>query len=218
MKSAPIKAIAFDFDGVILQSVDIKTRAFEQLFQKEPRALRKAIVRYHLRNGGVSRLIKIRYIYDHMLKRPLSRAEFQRLLRQFEDIVFDQILRASWVPGAETFLKKNHQRYRLYVVSGTPQGELRHIVKRRKMSAWFRGVYGSPRKKDELLRGLLKKARLTPRELLFVGDAQTDRDAARKVGCPFVFCRSSSTPRDRHTPLMASLKPLHTWVKRFSLT
>ena len=50
-----IKIIFFDFDGVIVESVDIKTKAFAMLFEHEGRDIANRVIDYHLKNSGVSR-------------------------------------------------------------------------------------------------------------------------------------------------------------------
>src|SRR5215467_1275440 len=73
-------AVAFDFDGVILESTDIKTAAFRALFADQPDALER-ILSLHETHGGVSRLVKFDLIYRDILKQPLlaqRRAELSR--------------------------------------------------------------------------------------------------------------------------------------------
>jgi len=67
-----IRAIAFDFDGVLVESVDVKNRAYARLFEKEGAELVRSILTYHLKNGGVSRFVKFQTIYREILERPLS--------------------------------------------------------------------------------------------------------------------------------------------------
>lgn len=76
------KAIVFDFDGVILESMDVKTRAFRDLFEDYPEH-NDEIVRFHLDNGGMSRFEKFRIIYRDILSLPLSESEFERLSTKF---------------------------------------------------------------------------------------------------------------------------------------
>lgn len=52
-----IRAIVLDFDGVIVESLDIKTRAFRDLFSDYPQHLDK-IMSYHLAHNAISRYIK----------------------------------------------------------------------------------------------------------------------------------------------------------------
>ena len=49
-----IKAIIFDFDGVLVESAEIKTKAFEMLFSDYPDTI-DDIVQYHKKNMGISR-------------------------------------------------------------------------------------------------------------------------------------------------------------------
>ena len=54
-----IKAIFFDFDGVILESVDVKGWAFGKPFEAYPQYVDE-IVAFHHRNGGMYRFDKFR--------------------------------------------------------------------------------------------------------------------------------------------------------------
>jgi beta-phosphoglucomutase-like phosphatase (HAD superfamily) len=62
-----IKAIIFDFDGVIVESVDIKTKAFAKLFESESQDVVEEIVSYHLQHTGVSRFEKFQYIFEQIM-------------------------------------------------------------------------------------------------------------------------------------------------------
>ena len=186
-----IRAIAFDFDGVLVESVEVKTRAFARLFNGEgPDAVRK-ILDYHLKNGGVSRFEKFRTIYRNILKRPLSEEQFRSLCERFSELAVDEVVAASWVDGAEEWLIRHQGRYPLFVISGTPQDELQEIVTRRGMAKFFNDVLGAPRTKDLLLRDALQQGGLSPGELVFVGDSETDWQTARQVGVWFIWRRSS---------------------------
>ena len=55
-----IKAIIFDFDGVIVESMDIKTQAFAHLFRKCSEDIIKKVIQLHLDNGGMSRYEKFK--------------------------------------------------------------------------------------------------------------------------------------------------------------
>ena len=51
-KDRDLRAVIFDFDGVILESADIKTQAFIELFADNPDH-REAILRQHHDNVGI---------------------------------------------------------------------------------------------------------------------------------------------------------------------
>ncbi len=179
------KAIVFDFDGVILESMDVKTRAFQELFKDHPRH-QDRIVQFHLNNGGMSRFEKFRIIYRDILAIPLSDAEFERLSREFSLLVVEEVLRCSFVPGAQAFLEKYSLLYDLFVASGTPDTELKLIVRQRNLEGFFRQVCGSPREKSHILQKILAGNSYSPEDVVFIGDSRNDYDAALKASVSFV--------------------------------
>ena len=180
-----IRAAAFDFDGVILESADIKTRAFRRLFEHHPEHV-EAIVQYHLDNAGVSRFEKFRVIHGEMLGLPLSEDDESALGDRFSALVLEEVLRCPFVDGARELLERRSQELPCFVASGTPEGELRHIVEQRALSDFFTGVYGTPPKKHEILGRVAEELGCRCDEILFVGDAMTDLDGARGAGTRFV--------------------------------
>jgi HAD superfamily hydrolase (TIGR01509 family) len=182
-----IRAIAFDFDGVLVESVDVKTRAYAHLFKEYGQDVVSKVVGYHMKNGGISRFVKLRTIYEKILKKPLSEKKFELLSEQFSNIVVDAVVAAPWVEGAQEFLQKNKNRYLYFIVSGTPQEELELIVQRRQMEQYFCAVLGSPKNKVDLFREVLPRLNLTPEETVFVGDAETDWNAAKAIGLAFLW-------------------------------
>jgi phosphoglycolate phosphatase-like HAD superfamily hydrolase len=189
-----IKAIIFDLDGVIIESASIKTRAFELLFADYPDKLAE-IVDYHQLNAGISRYTKFRYIYKNMLEQALSPQQETELGERFSEIVLEQILQAPLVPGAVDFLRQNQDRYHLFIASGTPDEELHKITDHRQLSPYFRGIYGTPRLKEEIIKDILDRYALGRKEAVFVGDAESDRMAAGKTGLPFI---ARINPDDDH--------------------
>lgn len=180
-----LKVIIFDFDGVILESGDIKTQAFLELFADYPEH-RPAILQHHLANLGVSRYDKFAWIYRELLDRPLTEAERERLGCDFSAIVLDKILHCPFVPGALDALQLLRPYYGLFVASGTPQEELEFIVRRRNLNDYFAGVWGAPRKKAEIIRGILEQHGLEPEEVVMVGDGLSDYEAAVATRVGFI--------------------------------
>lgn len=179
------QAIILDFDNVILESVDIKTEAFAELFADYPQQLEK-IIRFHLNNKGVSRFDKFRYIYQHILKEPLTEERFQQLCDDFSRIVYEQVLKCPFVPGTKEFLKRYHLGYDLYIVSATPQEEIQSIVSALDIASYFKGVFGSPTKKGEHIRQIIAEHGYNPKNVLVIGDSNSDYEAACAVGCDFI--------------------------------
>jgi HAD superfamily hydrolase (TIGR01549 family) len=183
--SKNLRAIVLDFDGVVLESNQIKAEAFRQLFSDYPEH-GDSIVKLHLAHGGMSRFEKFRIIYRDFLKRPLPEDEMERLNQAFGRLVDEQLMVCPFVHGTEEFLKGMGGKYPLYIASGTPQEELRGQMKRRGISRYFKDVYGSPRKKAQILRDLMAEGGLAAEEMLFIGDAIDDYHGAAEAGVPFI--------------------------------
>jgi HAD superfamily hydrolase (TIGR01549 family) len=179
-----VKAIVFDFDGVIIESFDIKTQAFRELFKGSDKV--NEIVEYHKQNGGVSRYKKFKHIYSEILKQPLDDKIFKELGEKFSNLVVEEVKKCPYVPGAFEFINKQYGRKKLFIASGTPEEELHDIVAARGIFKYFKGVYGSPATKSEIMRGILEREKLGRNEVLFIGDAITDYHEANRVGVLFM--------------------------------
>ena len=68
-KQNMIKTIIFDFDGVILESLDVKTEAFKKLYQPYGPSISNKVVENHLENEGISRYEKIKILEASQLSR-----------------------------------------------------------------------------------------------------------------------------------------------------
>ena len=180
-----IKAIIFDFDGVILESADIKTETFRELFKEYPQKT-KAIVRYHLFNAGISRYVKFRHISEHILKKELSKSEEIELGKRFSQIALEKVLAAPFVAGAREFLDRGKSRYQFFIASGTPEEELHNIVRARGLQGYFKEIHGSPKEKSDIIEGIIRRSQFKKKEVVYIGDAESDRIAAKQSGVVFV--------------------------------
>lgn len=180
------QALFFDFDGVILDSTRIKSEAFRILFKEYSEQVIDEIVAYHQLHGGVSRVDKIEYAYETIIKRPLSKIKLEVLTRRYSDLVLEKVIAAPWILGAKDFFDSWPEEIPVFVISGTPQQELLTVVERRKMKKYFHEVLGSPIKKVPHIEMLVDKYQLNPHDCLFVGDAMTDYNAAKVTGLGFI--------------------------------
>jgi len=175
-----IKAVIFDFDGVLVESVDIKTKAFAGLFEHEGDSIVRRVVAYHIKNAGVSRFEKFRHIYKEMLNRELTEETFDYLCKKFSELVVDEVVNAPYVKGAKEFLENCASLYDCYIASATPHEEMEEIAKRRGIASCFKAIYGAPRKKADIVRTILDRHGLSPEDVVYIGDALSDYEAAKE--------------------------------------
>ncbi len=186
-------AIVFDFDGTLVNSNEIKTWAFGELYKEHGENIVRQIISYNKEHEGVSRFVKFRYWQEDLLGQPYTKEIGENLSRTYSQLVFDAVVQAPYVEGTLEFLKKHYQHIPLFVASGTPEPELREIIKHRSIPHFFQGVFGSPATKIEILHGILTMHQLYADKVLMVGDALTDWEGAQSVGAEFIGIKSGKS-------------------------
>ena len=196
-----LKALIFDFDGVLVDSLDIKGAAFVKLFEDYGKEIQRKVLEYHHTHGGVSREEKIKYFYRELLKVPLSNAQLRGLCDRFSSLVVDEVVRAKAISGAEEFLKRS-VRYLCFVVSATPQPEMQAILKARKWDKYFDGVFGSPASKVDNVRLILEKWGLRPSECIYFGDSESDYNTANLLKIKSIGIFNKNNPLTKYEGIL----------------
>jgi phosphoglycolate phosphatase-like HAD superfamily hydrolase len=196
--AARLRAVVFDFDGVVLESADIKTDAFVELFDHLGPTMVSKVREHHLANLGISRFVKFEWVYRNLIGRELAEAERLELGDRFSAIALRRVLACPFVPGAEAALAALAPRYPLFVASGTPQEELDHVVDARGLRGFFREVWGSPHEKADILADIANRHGCRLDEILFIGDGASDARAAEAAGTQFL-ARSTRALADHWT-------------------
>ena len=181
-----IKGIIFDFDGVIVESVDIKTKAFLKLYEEYSENVKNKVLNHHLANGGMSRYEKFRYYHKEYLNIQLNDKEVAQLSNLFSKLVVKKVVDAPFVSGANDFLQKYNKKYDFFISSATPEVEIRDIAHKKIINKYFKGIYGSPESKYSHIENIIRLYSYNRNEVVFIGDAQNDLNAARKSGIKFI--------------------------------
>lgn len=181
-----MRALLLDFDGVILATAALKAQAFAELYADCDPSVFAPVVDYFERHGGVTRRDKIAHVERHFFGRAGDAAAVDRLTARFRARVFDAVLAAPFVPGAQHLLAAARGAIALHVISGTPHDELVEIVERRDLAQWFVSVHGAPPPKREAFARILGAYGYRPGEVLAIGDAITEYEAARELGIAFL--------------------------------
>ena len=180
-----IKAIVLDFDGVIAESVSIKTEAFRELFAPYKEHI-ATIMAYHQEQHSSSRFVQFRAFYDKILHKPYTATIENQLNEQFSQLVVNKIIACPFVPGAMELLRTYSQRLPLYVASLTPVKELTLILKQKGVDIFLKGYYGSEIGKAESLKDIMVKEGLSPAQVVFIGDSLSDLKAAEQTHVNFL--------------------------------
>ena len=182
-----IKNIFFDFDGVIAESVNVKTNAFYQIYLKYGKNVAQKAVEHHKANGGMSRYEKFKLYHKEFLGLDIDQNQVENLSQQFSDLVEKGVIESPEVSGAQNFIYNHHNNYKMFIITGTPTEEAKRICKARGLFNYFIEICGSPRKKGSWVQYLFDKYNLIKEETVFVGDAFADYNAAKEHGITFLL-------------------------------
>lgn len=176
-----IKTILWDFDGVILDSMKIKGDGFAELFQKYSLNEVQKLQKFHYKNGGVSRFDKIKYFYNKILLKKIYDREVIEHANMFAKIIKKKIFdKKNLIEDSLQFIKNNFKKYNFHIVSGSEHQELNELCKYFFIDRYFISINGSPITKDLLVQNIIKDFRYNNDEVILIGDAITDYNAAKK--------------------------------------
>lgn len=184
-----LTGVIFDFDGVIKESLEIKTHGFLGLFPFADDTLKRRIKEHHETNMGVSRFIKIP-LYMNWAAEPITEQSVSTFTQKYSELVVRLVVDSDWVPGVQDFIKEAKRKSHLYVVSATPRDELLEILTRLDLLEYFTLVFGSPKSKSDAVHDILIGHNFDRHRLLLIGDSMQDYLAAKKNGLKFILRRT----------------------------
>ncbi|MGL5049814.1 MAG: HAD family hydrolase [Fusobacteriaceae bacterium] len=175
-----IKNIFFDFDGVILDSMQVRDYGFRKIFERFDKNKNIEIfLKYHTLNGGLSRFHKIKYFFKTYLNEDISENNILELAEEFSEIMRSELVNKKYlIKETVDFIDKNYKNYNFYIVSGSEQNELRFLCKELGLEKYFKIILGSPIHKNDLVKIFLNEEKLNPNESILIGDSINDYEAA----------------------------------------
>ena len=198
-----LKAIIFDFDGVLADTEPLHFRMFQRVLQDEGLPLSEHDY-YQKYVGFDDRGCFHAILSEH--GRPASPAAIQQLVERKAALMLGHLTATSVVyPGAVEFVKSIAGRYRLAIVSGALRHEIELILKTAGMRDDFEHITaaedvldGKPAPDGYLhaLRSLNRHAPLLASECLVIEDTLFGIQAAHAAGMQ-CLALSTTYPQDR---------------------
>lgn len=185
MTGTKFELILFDFDGTLVQSAEIKRRAFFEIFPEACYGVVAAVLREEpdAPRGLVIPKMLSRMKADGL---PVGTLSADALIGAYGEQAAAGVMEAEAVPFATEGLKWASRNANTYVFSVTPHEELLRQLARRCWNEVVLGAYGFPNHKPEVLRSLMQRHDCSPDRTLVVGDGSSDADAARANGCLYL--------------------------------
>jgi len=146
---------------------------------------RDRFLMYHKVHGGVSRYKKFEWFLPRCWAKPSRLKSRKPLATALRNTCWMSCAVAELIPGIQETLDSWRGKLPMFVCSGAPQEEVLAVLRERGLAGYFDGIHGSPPAKAVLLGQIVARQKLDPADVLMVGDAPTDRDAAETVGTQF---------------------------------
>ncbi len=198
------KALILDFDGVLVESNDIKTEAFRKVFSEYPQHHRR-MIDYHHANMSLSRVEKFRFFIRKCLGRGDDPALLNSLLAAYSGEVRGRVASCPATPGSLNFLEEFSAHVPLYLASVTPVEDLEWVLEKRSLKKYFKEVFGDPPvPKKEAVGRVREREACRAAQLLLIGDSEGDWKTARETGIGFIGY-------DSGMPLPREVKTFSNW-------
>jgi phosphoglycolate phosphatase-like HAD superfamily hydrolase len=167
----------WDFDGVIKDSVDVKTCAFVSLFKNFGSEVLNQVVEHHEANGGVSRFEKMP-LYLNWAGVKVNKSIIEKYLSSFSNLVVKDVIDSPWVPGVVEYLEKYKSNQMFFLVTATPKWEIELILKQLSLYNCFYEIIGAPTKKIPAIKSIVREFNITTMDAGMIGDSESDMEAA----------------------------------------
>lgn len=176
-----IKNIIFDFDGVILDSVPIKTEAYRKLFKGYDKNIVSKLVKYHELNGGMSRYKKIKYFFNVLLKKKISENDILKYANEYSKLTKEELSKNKYlIEDTLDFIKKNYTCFNMHIASGADNNDLQYICNNLELNEYFLSISGSPTIKSDIIKKIINSYNYDIEETILIGDSINDYESATK--------------------------------------
>ena len=171
--------IFWDFDGVILNSDEVRTEGFKYIFDSYSKKYVDKLINYHNMNGGLSRYEKIEYFSQKILDKKLNDQEKRDLTQLYGDYCRKRLCDKNLlIKSSISFIKENYKKFYFHLVSASDEKELIYLCSNLDIKKYFKSISGSPINKIKNIRKLLKTNNYNKKKCCLIGDSINDKFAA----------------------------------------
>jgi len=185
-----LKVIVFDFDGVLVDSNHIKRNAYYQMFnsfENGKKIVENVLSKYepNTRNFIIGKIVE-QFVKRRLINSKDITKHGDKFVKQYGDICENEVSRCNEIRGALDNIKKLSPKYSLYINSLTPVEPLTRIIRKRMLVEFFKGIFGGEKSKTENLKTIISIEKISPTELLIIGDSISDFKVAYNSGTKFI--------------------------------
>lgn len=185
--SRDIRALAVDFDGVIVDSMPLQESAWRQALDSVTPEVNETTTEQLIKNLWAGHAV-------HRMFDGVALSSDQRRLARYEKDRIWEKCRSS-VPimeGAVEALRRLSQEVPLFVATTAPRTYVEEILKREALAEAFRCIVTDsdverPKPAPDMLKKIAEHISSNPSHLLFIGDSVTDFEMAQVAVSRFLL-------------------------------
>lgn len=176
--------VAFDFDGVIIDSNELKSDCFLRLSRHLNSAQKQTLLTFLEHQPAATRFEVVDLICS--IKKDSDVNFREELLKEYSECTLTLMKRLTPDPDLKTLRYADDRPWA--VVSATASFDLFRILDHFELTQTFNaGVFGSPRNKLAHLVELRRKPHGSKMTGVYVGDRYSDLNVANEAGYSFIF-------------------------------
>tara|TARA_B100001059_G_scaffold236519_1_gene287479 strand:- start:741 stop:1358 length:618 start_codon:yes stop_codon:yes gene_type:complete len=178
--------ILFDFDGVIINSVNVRTEGLKQTFQNYSKEKIEKLEIFHLQNRGLTKREKIKFFYNSILNKKITSKKIDYYSNEITKNIGNKLENKKLlINDTFKYINKNYKKINMHIVSACEHKELINLTRKLNIEKYFCSINGSPQKKNLLIKEVLITHKYKNKNTIYIGDAINDYFAAKKNNIEF---------------------------------
>ena len=184
---API--LILDYDGVFVDSLDIKGDAFIKIFNKIDKELSEKIKSHHLANPSLTRYEKIKIYYYWNFNRNIKTKELSNLSFKFAKYTIDKLLKKKPSKFISSLLELRSDKFN-YIATRSVKSEVNEYISKFNLDKYVNKIFDNRTSKEEIILNIANTHKINPYSIVYIGDSKEDRAVSENTGCKFIFYKT----------------------------
>ena len=187
------KIMVFDFDGVIIDSTEVKVDEYRNLFSQftKNEATLNKIINIYRNSAGIPRETTLKKVFKEVLDKTLSNQEVENLSLDYSKKIFQRLDAIEPLKGFLEYLAI-HKETNKHIISGAPNSDVSYLIKKLNLTKYFKSIKGGPLNKKNEITNIRKLAKVKAQNIVYFGDQKNDCIAAKSAGVDFIGINAGS--------------------------